>query len=84
MIKSRSLRWTGHVARMGESRIAFKILTGTPSGKRPLGRPQRRWEGNIRLDLKEISIKILNIFEAADIQVNVQICLKRIKTKRRL
>ena len=48
LIKSRSLRWTGHVARMKEGRSAFKILTE----KRHLGRPRRRWEDNIRMDLE--------------------------------
>ena len=52
VIKSRRLRWAGHVVSMEEGRSAFKILTGKPTGKRPLGRPRRRWEGNIRLDLK--------------------------------
>ena len=56
MIKSRRLRWAGHVARMEEGRSAFKILTDKPTGKRPLGRPRRRWEDNIRMDLKEICI----------------------------
>ena len=56
MIKSRRLRWAGHVARMEEGRGAFKILTGKPTGKRPLGRPRRRWEDNIRMDLEEIGI----------------------------
>ena len=51
MIKSRKLRWAGHVARMEEGRSAFKILTGTPAGKRPLGRPRRSWEDNIKMDL---------------------------------
>ena len=50
VIKSRRLRWAGHVARMEEGRSAFKILTGRPIGKRPLGRPTRRWEDDIRLD----------------------------------
>ena len=53
-IKCRKLRWAGHVARMEEGRSAFKILTGKPIGWRPLGRPRRRWEDNIRMDLKEI------------------------------
>ena len=53
MIKSIRLRWAGHVARMEESGSALKILTGKPTGKRPLGRPRRRWEDNIRMDLKE-------------------------------
>ena len=51
-IKSRRLRWAGHVARMEEVRSAFKILTGKPSEKRPLGRSRCRWEDNIRMDLK--------------------------------
>ena len=55
MIKSRRLRWAGHVARMEEARSALKILTGTPAGKRPLGRPKRRWEDNIIMDLKRRS-----------------------------
>ena len=57
MIKSRRLRWAGHVARMEESRSAFKMLTGKPTGRRPLGRPRRRWEDNIRIDLKKGFIK---------------------------
>ena len=48
--------WAGHVARMEEGRSAFKILTGTPAGKRHLERPRCRWEDNIRMDLKEIGI----------------------------
>ena len=46
--------WAGHVARMEEGRSAFKILIGKPTGKRRLGRPRRRWEDNIRMDLEEI------------------------------
>ena len=60
VIKSRRLRWPGQVARMEEGRSAFKILTCTPTGKRPLGRPRRRWEYNIRMDLKEIGINMRN------------------------
>ena len=54
MIKSGRLRWAGHVAKMEEGRSDFKILTGTPAGKRHLGRPRSRWEGSIRINLKEI------------------------------
>jgi len=54
VIKSRRLRWAGHVARMEESTSAFKILTGKPTVKRPLGGPRRRWEDNIAMDLQEI------------------------------
>ena len=52
MIKSRRLRWASHVIRMDGGRSAFKILAGKPTGKRPLGRPRRRWEDNIRMNLK--------------------------------
>ena len=54
VIKSRGLRWGGHVARMEAARSAFKILTGTPAGKIPLDKPRCRWEDNIRMDLKQI------------------------------
>ena len=60
VIKSRRLRWVGHVARMEEGRTAFKLLTGKPTGKRPLGRLRRRWEDNIRMDLEEIGINAGN------------------------
>ncbi|KAJ4448244.1 hypothetical protein ANN_10258 [Periplaneta americana] len=53
-IKSRRLRWAGHVARMGESRNAYRVLVGRPEVKRPLGRPRRRWEDNIKMDLREV------------------------------
>jgi transcription termination factor 2 len=54
MIKSRRMRWAGHVARMGEKRNAYRIFMGKPEGKRPLGRPRRRWADNIKIDLREI------------------------------
>jgi hypothetical protein len=53
IIKSRRMRWAGHIARMGESRNAYRILVGMPEGKRPLGRPRRRWVDNIKMDLRE-------------------------------
>ncbi|KAJ4435933.1 hypothetical protein ANN_18555, partial [Periplaneta americana] len=53
-IKSRNLRWAGHVARMGETRNAYRVLVGRPEGKRPLGRTRRRWEDNIKMDLREV------------------------------
>ncbi|KAJ4428441.1 hypothetical protein ANN_24478 [Periplaneta americana] len=53
-IKSRRLRWGGHVARMGESRNAYRVLVGRPEGKTPFGRPRRRWEDNIKMDLREV------------------------------
>jgi hypothetical protein len=54
VIKSRRLRWTGHVARMGERKGAYRALVGKPEGRRPLGRPRRRWEDNIKMDLREV------------------------------
>jgi hypothetical protein len=53
-IKSREMRWAGHVARMGEERQVYRILVGKPEGKRPLRRPRGRWEDEIRMDLREI------------------------------
>jgi len=51
VIKSRRMRWVGLVARMGEERGVYRVLVGKPEGRRPLGRPRRRWEDNIRMDL---------------------------------
>jgi hypothetical protein len=50
------MRWVGHVARMGEERKLYKVLVGRPKGKRPPGRPRRRWEDGIRMDLREIGL----------------------------
>jgi hypothetical protein len=56
VIKSRRMRWAGHVARMVEGRGVYRVLVGRPEGKRPLGRLRRRWEDNIKLDLRKIVI----------------------------
>jgi hypothetical protein len=56
VIKSRRMRWVGHVARMGEWRGVYRVLVGSPEGKRRLGRPWRRWEDNIKIDFREIGI----------------------------
>ena len=56
VIKSRRMRWAGHVACMGEGRGVYRVLVGKPEGKRPLGRPRRRWEDNIRTDLQEVGL----------------------------
>jgi hypothetical protein len=55
-VKSRQMRWAGHVARMGEERKVYKILVGKPEGKRPLGRPRCRWDDGIRMDLRDIGL----------------------------
>ena len=54
VIKSRKMRWAGNVARMGEGRGVHRVLVGKPAGKRPLGRPRRRWEDNIKMNLREV------------------------------
>jgi len=54
VVKSRRMRWTGHVARMGQGRGVYRVLVGKPEGKSPLERPNRRWEDNIKMDLQEV------------------------------
>jgi len=54
VVKSRRMRWAGHLASMGEGRGVHRVLVGNPEGKRPLGRPRRRWEDNIKMDLREV------------------------------
>jgi len=54
VVKSRRMRWVGHVARMGEGRGVHRVLVGKPEGKRPLGRPRHRWEDNIKMNLLEV------------------------------
>jgi hypothetical protein len=65
MIKSRRMRWAGHVARMGEKRNAYRILVGKLEGKRPLGRPRRKWVDNIKMDLREIGWDGVNWIDLA-------------------
>jgi transcription termination factor 2 len=65
MIMSRRIRWAGHVARMGEKRNAYRILVGKQEGKRPLGRPRRRWVDNIKMDLREIRWDGMNWIDPA-------------------
>jgi hypothetical protein len=55
-IKSRRIRWKGHVVRMGEERNVYRVLMGKPKGKRPLERPRRRWEDGLRMDLRETGL----------------------------
>ena len=54
VVKSRRMRWAGHVVRMGEDRGVHRVLVGKPEGKRPLGRTRHRWENNIKMDLQEV------------------------------
>jgi hypothetical protein len=61
-IKSRRMKWAGHVARMGEDRNVYRVLMGKPEGKRPLERPWRRWEDGMRMDRREIGCGSVNWF----------------------
>jgi hypothetical protein len=54
VVKSRRMRWAGHVARMGKGRDVHRVLVGKPEGRRPLGRPRHRWEDNIKVNLQEL------------------------------
>jgi hypothetical protein len=60
IIKSRRMRCTGHVARMGEKRNVYRLLVGKPEGKKPLGRPRGRWIDNIKMDLLEIGLSVVD------------------------
>jgi hypothetical protein len=69
VIKSRRMRWAVHVSHMGEGRGVYRVLVGKPKDKRPLGRPRRRWEDNIKLDLREIGFDGANWIELAQNKV---------------
>jgi hypothetical protein len=60
LYSSRKMRWAGHVARMGEKRNVYRLLVGKPRGRRPLGRPRRRWIDDIKMDLLEIGLNVVN------------------------
>jgi hypothetical protein len=78
MIKSRRMRWAGHVACIGEERGVYRVLVGSPKGKTPLGRPRRRWEYNIKLDLREIGIDGMNWIRLAQYRVHWRACLNTV------
>ena len=65
VIKSRRIRWAGHVARMGEGKVVYRVLVGKPEGRRPMGKPSRRWEDNIRMDLRELGCGCVDWMELA-------------------
>ena len=65
VIKSRGMRWAGHVARIGEERVVYRVLVGKPGGKRPLGRPSHRWGDNIKMDLQEVRFGGMDWIELA-------------------
>ena len=65
VIKSRRMRWAGHVAHKGEGRCVYRVLVGNPEGKSPLGRPGRRWEGDIKMGLREVGCGGMDWIEQA-------------------
>jgi len=65
VIQSRRMRWAGHVAHTGEERGVYRVLVGEPEGRRPLGRPRSRWEGNIKMDLQEVGYGGMDWIELA-------------------
>jgi hypothetical protein len=72
VINEKRMRWAVHVARMGEGRDVYMVFVGRPEGKRPLGRPRRRWEDNIKLDLREIGIDGANWIQLAQVRVQLR------------
>jgi hypothetical protein len=77
MIKSRRMRWAGHVARRGEGRGVYRDLVGRSESKRPLGRPRRRWEDNIKMDLRGLGIDEANWIRLAQDRVQGAVFCKR-------
>jgi hypothetical protein len=69
VIKSRRMRWVGHVARMGKGRGVYRVLVQRPESKSPLGRPRRSWEDNIKMDFREIGIDVENWIRLAQDRV---------------
>jgi hypothetical protein len=78
VIKSRRMRWVAHVARMGEGRGVYRVLVGRPEGKRPLGRPRRRWKNNIKINLREIGIDGVSWIRLAQGRVQWWACVNTI------
>jgi len=78
VIKSRRMRWAGHMACIGEGRSVYRVLVGRPEGKRPLGRRRYRWEDNIKMDLREIGIDGANWIRLAQGGVRYQAFVKSV------
>jgi hypothetical protein len=82
VIKSRRMRWAGHVARMGEGRSVYMVLVGRSEGKRPLGRSRRSWEDNIKMDLREVGIDGANWIQLAQDKVQWQAFVNKVMNLR--
>jgi hypothetical protein len=84
MMKSTAwMRWAGHVVRMGEGRGIYRVLVGRSEGKRPLGRLRRRWEDNIKMDLRETGIDGANWIQLAQDRVQWRACVSTVMKKAR-
>ena len=68
VIKSRRMRWVGHAACMGEGRGVYRVLVGKPEGRRPPGRPKRRWEDNIKMYFQKVGSRFVNGIELAQVR----------------
>ena len=82
MIKSRIMRWAGHVACMGERIDVYRVFVGKPEGKRPLGRPRRRWEDNMKTDFQEVGCGGMDRIELAQDSERWQALLNAVKNLR--
>jgi hypothetical protein len=82
VIKSRRMRWAGHVIHMGEGRGVYRTLVGRPEGKSPLERPRRRWEDNIKMDLREIRIDGVNWIRVVQDRVQSRAFVKTVMNLR--
>jgi hypothetical protein len=80
--KLRRMMWAEHVARMGDGRGFYRVLVGGPEGNRPLGRPRRRWEDNIKKDLREIGIDGTNWIQLAQDRVQGRVCVNTVMNLR--
>jgi hypothetical protein len=82
VIKSRRIRWAGHVARVGEGRGVYRVLVRRPESKRPLGRPRGRWQDNINMDIREIGINGMNWIRLAQDRVQWWACVNMVMNLR--
>jgi hypothetical protein len=82
VIKSRRMRWAGHVTRMGEGRGVYRVLVWRPERKRPLGRPSHRWEDNIKKDLREIGIDGANWIQLAQDRIRWRAFVSTVMNRR--
>jgi hypothetical protein len=82
VIKSRRMRWAGHVACVGEGRDVYRVLVGKPEGKRPLGRPRCRWEENINMNFQEVGCRGMDCIELAQGRVSWQVFVNAVMNLR--